>query len=99
MLWPRLPQARPLGSVGTGASVMIGMASVPQPAPPHRAAAAPVQDVSQRLDEIVSTLELIAEAYGKSGDDSPVTLSSLLYQIGVQAGELGGIADEIRFKE
>ena len=70
---------------------MIGMASVSQSAAPHRAAAAPVQDVSQRLDEIVSTLELIADAYGKSGDDSPVTLSSLLYQIGLQAEKLRNV--------
>ena len=78
---------------------MIAINGISQPAPQSRAAAAHVEDALHQLDEVASTLELIAEAYGKSGDDSPVTMSSLLYQIGLQARELSKIARKFRVKE
>ncbi len=61
---------------------------------------APTSELSQRLDEVVSTLEIFTEAYGRPNDDDPVrSMSSLLCILGVQVQRLGKIAEDIRTKE
>ncbi len=61
---------------------------------------APTREWSQRLDEVVSTLEIFIEAYSRPNDDDPVrSMSSLLCILGVQVQRLGKIAEDIRTKE
>ena len=61
---------------------------------------APTHELSQRLDEVVSTLEIFTEAYSRTNDDDPArSMSSLLSILGVQIQRLGKIVEDIRAKE
>ena len=60
----------------------------------------PTSELSQRLDEVVSTLEIFTEAYSRPNDDDPVrSMSNLLCILGVQVQRLGKIAEDLRTKE
>ncbi len=62
--------------------------------------AAPTGELSQRLDEVVSTLEIFIEAYSRPNDDDPVrSISSLLCVLATVKQKLGRIVEDFRAKE
>ncbi len=63
------------------------------------AVAAPTGELSQRLREVVSTLEIFTQAYNTPDDDPARSMSSLLGILRSEIPKLDRIAEDIRAKE